>query len=85
MRKQSSRSVLPGYLLWPIKWKKYSSSEGQPGILVLKEIQFFDPTRLVAFESDDTNLTSRTRLFINYVPELELNRYRESIGPQATC
>ncbi|KAK3777189.1 hypothetical protein RRG08_052654 [Elysia crispata] len=63
------------------KWKNTPAVRDSQALVFLKKIQFFDPTRLATFESDVANLISLPGL--PCVPEPELNRYRESIGPQA--
>ena len=55
------------------------SEEGQPGINFIKQIQFFDPCKLILF--DITDLSALPGL--SHVPVPEIKSYKESLGPKA--
>ena len=52
---------------------------GQPGINFIRQLQFFDPCRLILFEECHLNALHA----LQSVPEDQLRRYREDLGPRA--
>ena len=62
-----------------VKLEKKMSEDGQPVINFIKQIKFFDPSRLILF--DITDLSALPGL--SHVPVSEIKRYKESLGPKA--
>ncbi|KAK3787869.1 hypothetical protein RRG08_022162 [Elysia crispata] len=60
-----------------LKLAKYVSEEGQPDICVIKQLPFFYPTRLILYSCDHISVLPG----MNSVSTIEINRYRESLGP----
>ena len=61
------------------KIEKYMCADGQPGVEFVKQLQIFDPSRIILFDSCDFSALRG----MSDVPLTEIKRYRESLGPMA--
>ena len=60
------------------KVAKYKKEEGQPGILFLKNLRFFDPSKLIFMPNVIEGIPK-----FEEIPQEEIDLYRNHLGPQA--
>ena len=67
------------YTLTAQKLDKYLTPAGQSGIKFLKNVIFFNPAKLIVFPELDLSWVPG----LDSVPEHELHKYRNHLGPRA--